>query len=265
MIAIPDEPIITAAKQKKVAPLMVITNIKEAGGFNSDIAHTILNDKKVQDVLLETVIKVLEEKGYYGLDIDFEYIYPNDREAYNQFLLKVTNRLHELGYTVSTAVAPKLSETQQGLLYEAHDYAAHGKIVDHVILMTYEWGYTYGPAMAVAPIDQVERVLKYTVTVIPSKKILMGMPNYGYDWTLPFVQGSAARSLSNLEAVELASRVGAQIQYDTRVQAPFFTYYDSNGKQHVVWFDDVRSTAARLSLADKYNLGGVSLQAKRCP
>ncbi|RPF49140.1 spore germination protein [Hydrogenoanaerobacterium saccharovorans] len=258
LIAIPDEPIITAAKQKKVAPLMVITNIKEAGGFNSDIANTILNDKKVQDVLLENVIKVLEEKGYYGLDIDFEYIYANDREAYNQFLLKVTNRLHELGYTVSTAVAPKLSETQQGLLYEAHDYAAHGKIVDHVILMTYEWGYTYGPAMAVAPIDQVERVLKYAVTVIPSKKILMGMPNYGYDWTLPFVQGSAARSLSILEAVELASRVGAQIQYDTRVQAPFFTYYDSNGKQHVVWFDDVRSTAARLSLADKYNLGGVS-------
>ncbi|WP_312644249.1 glycosyl hydrolase family 18 protein [Hydrogenoanaerobacterium sp.] len=258
LISIPDETIIARALEARVAPMMVITNIKEGGKFDSGIAHTILNDEKVQNVMIENIIKVLNEKNYFGLDIDFEYVLPEDREAYNQFLRKITKRLHELGYIVTTAVAPKLSATQQGVLYEAHDYAAHGEIVDHVIIMTYEWGYTYGPAMAVAPIDQVERVLQYAVSVIPSEKILMGMPNYGYDWTLPFVQGTAARILTNLEAVNLASRVGAQIQYDTTVQAPFFTYYDDNGKQHIVWFDDARSIAARLSLVDKYNLAGVS-------
>lgn len=84
------------------------------------------------------------------------------------------------------------------------------------------------------------------------------MPNYGYDWTLPFVTGSAARSISNIEAIRLAARVGAEIQYDTKAQAPFFTYYDSNKQQHIVWFDDARSIEARLKLIDKYNLGGVS-------
>ena len=124
--------------------------------------------------------------------------------------------------------------------------------------MTYEWGYLYGPAQAVAPIDQVERVLKYAVSVIPSKKILMGMPNYGYDWTLPFVRGTAAKPLTNNEAVKLAARVGAKIEYDEKSQAPFFTYYSRDGKKHIVWFDDARSIKARLALVDKYNLAGVS-------
>ena len=98
----------------------------------------------------------------------------------------VTERLHSLGYIVTTALAPKTSAGQMGLLYEAHHYPVHGRLADHVILMTYEWGYTYGPPMAVSPLNQVRRVLNYAVTAIPPEKILMGMPNYGYDWMLPY-------------------------------------------------------------------------------
>ena len=74
--------------------------------------------------------------------------------------------------------------------------------------MTYEWGYRYGSPMAVAPINQVERVLNYALTVIPSEKILMGIPNYGYDWTLPYQEGTAANSISNTQALELAIQKG---------------------------------------------------------
>ena len=42
-----------------------------------------------------------------------------------------------------------------GLWYEGHDYKAHGEIVDYVVIMTYEWGYSGGPAMAVSPIGPV--------------------------------------------------------------------------------------------------------------
>jgi spore germination protein len=258
LIPIPDSNIINTARNAAVMPMMVITNIKEGASFDSDLAHTILTDMTVQNTLIDNTIKILNEKRYYGLDIDIEYIYPEDREAYNNFLRKITARLHALGYIVTTAVAPKTSATQSGLLYEAHDYKAHGEIVDHVIIMTYEWGYTYGPAQAVAPIDQVEKVLQYAVTAIPSAKIFLGMPNYGYDWTLPFVSGSAARSISNVEAINIAVRHNSQIQYDTKSQAPFFNYTDNAGKRHEVWFDDARSIQARLQLIDKYKLGGVS-------
>lgn len=256
--SINDSALITAARDADVGPLMVITNIEEGSGFSSELAHVMLTDMQVQDELVDNVIAILKEKDYYGLDVDFEYIYPEDRQNYIDFIKRMVDTLKPLGYSVSVALAPKLSANQKGLLYEAHDYAALGKLVDHVILMTYEWGYTYGPAKAVAPIDQVRKVLDYATSVIPSEKILMGMPNYGYDWTLPFVKGTAAKSITNNRAITLAAQNNAAIQFDKVSQAPFFNYYDSEGKKHEVWFEDARSIQARLELVNTYNLGGVS-------
>jgi spore germination protein len=250
--------IITAARNSNVAPMMTVTNIRETGGFSSDIAHAILTNQAAQDTFMENVIATLREKNYYGLIIDFEYVYPFDRLSYNQFLRRVVDTLHPLGYVVGTALAPKISAEQVGTLYQAHDYPVHGRLADFVIIMTYEWGYTYGPAMAVAPVDQVRRVLDYAVSVMPPGKILMGMPNYGYDWTLPFVQGSAASVITNTGAVTLASNVRAPIKFDERSQAPFFNYYDAQGRRHEVWFDDARSIQARLRLVNEYGLAGVS-------
>lgn len=258
VVPINDQRLINAALNNNVKPFMVITNIGESGGFNSDLASTILYDENIKNTLIDNVIQILNEKNYAGLDVDFEYVYPSDREAYNNFLRTVADRIKPLGYILTTAVAPKISANQPGLLYEAHDYPVHGEIADHVIIMTYEWGYTFGPPMAVAPINEVERVLKYAVSVIPSRKILMGMPNYGYDWTLPYRRGSRANAISNLQAVNLAINNGATIQYDEKAQAPFFYYTAENGARHVVWFDDARSLTARLKLVEKYNLGGVS-------
>lgn len=253
-----DEALIEAARAENVAPIMVITNIEPEGGFSSELANTILSNEQTQSFLIENVVKVIQAKNYKGVDIDFEYVFPDDREKYNNFLRKMSERLRPLGYTVVTSLAPKTGARQQGLLYEAHDYPVHGNWADHVILMTYEWGYTYGPAMAVSPINQVKKVLDYAVTTMDSKKILMGMPNYGYDWTLPFVRGSAARTLTNTGAVELAARVGAEIQYDYESAAPFFHYFDENFARHEVWFEDARSFYALLNLVKQYNLGGVS-------
>ena len=74
--------------------------------------------------------------------MDIEYIAPDDRERYNAFLERLTDQLHDRGYIVVTALAPKISPDQKGVLYEAHDYEAQGRIADYVIIMTYEWGYT---------------------------------------------------------------------------------------------------------------------------
>jgi spore germination protein len=252
-----DKPLIDAARAAGVAPVMVITNLSESG-FNSDLAKTILTNMEVQDRLLNNVVETLRTKNYRGLDIDFEYIYPENREDYNNFLRKVSTRLRPLGYTITTALAPKTAADQKGLLYEAHDYPVHGALVDHVILMTYEWGYTFGPPLAVAPINEIRKVLNYAVSAIPRNKILMGIPNYGYDWTLPYVKGTSAKTLTNTGAVDLAIAENAAIQYNTVSQAPYFNYYDDARKQHVVWFEDARSIKAKLELVDEYDLGGVS-------
>lgn len=258
LIGIEDEELIKMARDFGVAPLMLISTLTEEGTFSNELAHVILNDPVVQNNLIENILQTLREKNYYGLDVDFEYVLPEDEEAFINFIQKLNDRLSPEGYEVFTALAPKTSADQPGLLYEAHNYPRIGEASDDVLLMTYEWGYTYGPPMAVSPIDKVREVLDYAVTEIPRDKIYMGIPNYGYDFTLPYVEGeSRAESVSNVGAVDLAARVGATIQYDETSQAPYFIYYDNEGKQHRVWFEDARSILAKLNLFNEYGFKGV--------
>lgn len=255
---IDDERTVNAARQKNTAPMMSITNIKPGGGFSSELASEVLTNETAWNNLLNNAVQTMNSKKYFGLNIDFEYVLQKDKEAYNDFVKAASDRVHESGFILSTSLAPKTGAAQRGLLYEAHDYPVHGRYTDFVILMTYEWGYTYGPARAVAPLNLVEQVIRYAVSVIPNQKIFMGIPNYGYDWTLPFVQGTAAKPLTNPGAVSLAARVGARIYFDSAAQSPYFSYYDVSGRRHEVWFEDARSINAKLRLADRYGLGGVS-------
>ncbi len=258
LIPIDDEPLIRQAKAARVAPMLVVTNTTEGGGFDSDIIHALVTDSVAANRLFENLLGVLNAKGYYGLNVDFEYIPETDREAYNRFLANMHQRISvEGGYPFFTALAPKESDEQRGRLYEAHDYAFNGRIADRVILMTYEWGYLYGPPLPVAPMDGIRRVLDYAVTRIPSDKIMMSLPGYAYDWTLPYQPGSAARHLSIVQATQLAAEKHVQIQFDPESITPFFTYVE-NGREHIVWFDDAISAEAKLLLIDEYDLAGVS-------
>lgn len=154
---------------KGALPMMSITNFTttETG---ENIAHEVLVSEENRGRLLTNILTVMSEKGYRGLNIDFENVLPADRELYNQFLQESADALHKEGYFVSTSLAPKISAEQKGLLYQAHDYPAHGRIADFVVLMTYEWGYRFGPPRAVSPLNEIRRVLDYAVTGIPEIK-----------------------------------------------------------------------------------------------
>lgn len=111
--------------------------------------------------------------------------------------------------------------------------------------------------MAVAPLPNVRRVVEYALTAIPAEKIWLGVPNYGYDWPLPFIQGKTkATSISSQQAVALALRYSAEIAYDDVSQSPWFGYTDESGGKHEVWFEDARSIQAKLALIPEYGLIG---------
>jgi spore germination protein len=236
---------------------MAITNFS-ASEVGSELAHTILASPELQNSLLANILNTMRNKGYRGLNIDFEGVLPSDRELYNQFLRRSVTQLHAEGFVVSSSLAPKTSASQTGLLYEAHDYAAHGVILDFVVLMTYEWGYRLGPPQAISPINQIRAVLDYAVTVIPRNKILMGFQLYALDWLLPHVQGQQAETFSMQEAIRRALQFGAAIQYDSETQSPFYRYTDAQGRSHEVWFEDARSAQAKFDTVKIYHLQGIS-------
>lgn len=253
-----NQALIQLAKEGGAAPLLHISNLIEGEGFSGELIHPLLNDIGMQEKLMCRLQKLLESLGYRGIDVDFEYVLPEDAAAYARFIRRLRNKFGPMGYPIFVALVAKTSSDQQGALYEGHDYRLLGEAADHLLLMTYEWGYAYGPPMAVAPLPNVRQVVEYALTQIPADKLWLGIPNYGYNWPLPFVQGSTkATSISNTGAVSLARRVGAQIQFDQTAQAPWFRYWDGDKKEHIVWFEDARSIQSKLSLALEYGLQGV--------
>ena len=257
LIPTPDDELIRLAKQYQAGPVMLLSSITEDGNFSSERASLLFNSPQLQTTVMDQIIGVMDAKGYVGLDIDFEFIDPADAEAFLNFLRYASDRLHERGYFMNTDLAPKTSATQTGLLYEAHNYREIGAISDTVLLMTYEWGYTYGPPMAVAPINQVRQVVTYGVSEIPPAKILLGVPNYGYDWPLPFERGlTRATTIGNQQAIDIARLYGSAIQYDETSAAPYFEYFAPDGIKHVVWFEDARSIQTKLALLDEFGLLG---------
>ena len=252
-----DSFMIDAALMEGVRPVLTLTPLGPDGNFNNFLIASVVNSQTAKANLLANLLETVQEKNFQGVDIDFEYIRPEDRIPFADFVADVRNLLSPYGYHVSVALAPKTSDTQAGLLYAGKDYGLLGKAADSVLLMTYEWGYTYGPPMAVAPVNKVRQVVEYAVTRIDPAKIDLGIPNYGYDWTLPFVQGSSrAVTVSNQEAVRIAIEAGVPIQFDDVAMSPFFQY-EKDGQLHEVWFEDVRSYREKFSLLPAYGLRGM--------
>lgn len=247
----------TTAKNAGAINMMVLTNLEEYA-FSAELAHVIFTDRVAQNRMIQQAIAIAKKIGYGDIHFDFELLFPEDRELYNQLLRNARDQIHQAGLTISTALAPKAGEVTTGI-YGAHDYKAHGEITDFVVLMTYEWGYTYSAPQAVSPIGPVTKVVEYAISQIPREKIFLGQNLYGYDWTAPFGQENSkpATALSPNMATNLAIKERVAIEYDAVSQAPHFTYYDQSGIEHEVWFEDARSIDMKFDLLKEFKLRGI--------
>lgn len=252
-----DEELINEAVNFNAVPLMVVTAMDYNGNFSGDTAARIMTDPLLSEIATDNIARTLYAKGYGGVDLDFEFIPLSGGSIYADFVNLLRSKIAPS--PVFVALAPKTYAAQPGLLYEAHDYPSIGAAADKVLLMTYEWGYAYGQPQAVAPIGNVSRVLNYALSEIPAQKIMLGYPNYGYDWTLPYRQGTRAVTIGNEEAIAIAQRYGAEIQYSDQSASPYFYYTDENGRSHVVWFEDARSTRAKCELIASNSLYGMGV------
>lgn len=247
------------AREQGAEPVLTFTSIGPDGRFHSGLIQALLEDEALQQRVIWNLGRTMQEKGFGGIDLDFEYIPAEYAERYAGFANRLRRVMDLFGYQVSAALAPKTSREQPGLLYEGMDYRLLGQAVSQAMLMTYEWGYAYGPPMAVAPLNMVRRVVDYALTEIPAGKLLLGIPNYGYDWPLPYEKGGQrAKTLGNVEAVRLAVLNGAKIHFDGLAKSPYF-HYERDGVRHEVWFEDVRSWKAKFDLVKEKGLRGAGI------
>lgn len=134
---------ITMANSFGVSPILTLTPFGPTGQFSNYLISQVVNNDTAKQTLIENITTQIENRGFEGVDIDFEYILPEDKFPFVDFVRDIRTAVNALGYPVSVALAPKISDTQTGLLYEGKDYGLLGEAADYVLLMTYEWGYTY--------------------------------------------------------------------------------------------------------------------------
>lgn len=255
IVDIKDQKLIDTARAYGVAPIMTISTITEEGDIDEKATHSIVTDKNKQENLINQVLDNLKRKNYYGLNIDMQYIYPEDRQLYVDFISNISGRIRQEGYYVSSTVTPITFPTETDVMYQGPEYALLGQLTDSTMLLSYAWGHAHSPQPAL-PLSWVRTLLDYFVTQIPREKIFLGIPTIGYVWQLPFLSNyTIANSITHNSALTLASEVGTTIQRDEASQAPFFTYVSDS--EYVVWFRDVRSIAALMDLVTEYGLEGI--------
>lgn len=143
LIPLDDEALVSAASNMGVGSLMVITPMDETGMFSDVLVSQVLENPQAQATLLEQILLEMKKKNLFGVDFDMEYVPAQNRDQYTELVAKATEMYNKEGYLVTVALAPKISANQRGLLYQGHDYYGMGMAANFVLLMTYEWGYTY--------------------------------------------------------------------------------------------------------------------------
>lgn len=250
----PSRKLINEAHRKGVKAYVTITNLTSGGQFSTTLMSQLVRNPVFASRVLQNIRNLLSTYRLDGVNFDLEKAAAQDRNLYSQLIYNWTVQLRQDNYRVTLDVPAKSADDPTDIWKGSFDYRALGQIVDEIILMTYEEHWPGSPPGSVASLPWVNQVLDYALANIPAQKINMGVPLYGYDW----VQGNGAKVISYRRATELARRMGAPLRWDAQQHSTFFRY-TSEGKQHTVYFEDVRSLKEKLDLAIRRGIKGVAL------
>ncbi len=251
----PDGDIITryGGHQYEVDSFAKNRNIKVIPLINNNQKNNmILVNPSTRTKAVNNIVDLVEKYKYDGVNIDFEHLPPYTRNSYTAFIKELSGKLRKNNKLLTISVFPKIDVPLD--LQGAYDYAALGPLVDRLVIMTYDKNWSTGPAGPIAPIDWVEKNIRYSLEYIPAHKILLGIANYGYDWP----SSGVAQDISAKKALKIAGERDAEIKWHTKFQSPYFYYWDK-GQKHEVWFETGNSMAFKLELVNKYNLQGIAI------
>lgn len=235
----------------KVIPTIANTS---GGMWDPATVSRVINDGWLRAVHVRSIVDLVTVNDYDGIQIDYEDLSAGDRDAFTAFVTELGAAMHAADKLLYVTVHGKEDDAGYDARNQAQDYAAIGKAADRVCLMAYDWHWSTGPAGPIAPLDWVDRAIRYSVTQIPAEKIILGVGLFGYDW-----MGTQAQDLTWQQAVELASQYQVDQVWDDDAQSPWFAYTDANGQYHEAWFENSRSVALKFDLARQHGLGGVQL------
>lgn len=208
----------------------------------------VLGDPAIRTKVIDNIIKLVQEKNFDGINIDFELLPPKHKDNLTAFMAELYPKMKAAKKTLIISVFPRVEVAED--VSGAYDYPAIAKNTDFLQIMTYDnhWGTSEpGP---IAPVEWYEKNIKYAIEQCGGpQKVIIGVSAYGYDWV-----GKEGETVKYVDAIVRAEKNGVKIMYDDKAQAPYFKY-----KDHEVWFENDKSTAAKLDIVAKYKPAGIAI------
>ncbi len=218
--------------------------------MNRDKLHQLLSNPQHRKQLTRHLADIAASDSYDGINIDFEFIAPEDGSYFTEFLQELKTALGE-EKMLSVAVFARTGKEQWPTAY---DYRAIGATADLVVVMAYDYSYLESDPGPVAPIWWVKDVIAYMESQMPREKILLGMPTYGYDWS----SDGLSKTINISKLKQLQSSYQLEDHFDQKSFSPYYTYYDEQGCYHELWMENAISLTSKWTICLEEKLGGIA-------
>ncbi|MEQ8173936.1 MAG: glycosyl hydrolase family 18 protein [Syntrophomonadaceae bacterium] len=212
--------------------------------------HQLLSSPPNRSRLIEQLSDLAVRDKYDGINIDFEFIAPEDGPYFTRFLQELKSALGP-DKMLSVAVFARTGEEKWATPY---DYKAIGETADLVVVMAYDYCYLDSEPGPVAPLWWVEKVAGYMQSQMAPEKILMGMATYGYDWG----SDGEAKTVSASKLQQIMGKYTVVDHFDQASMSPYYTYYDEDGHAHQIWMENKQSLKAKWTMFQAEQLGGTA-------
>ena len=235
--------------------------------FDPELARAAIYTHK--DKVIDQLVALAQTTGYTGINIDFENLaYSEDIEVsradFTQFIHELAVRLHDNDKKLIISVPAKTGDDRGNTWSYPFDLAALEREADYLQMMTYDQHGAWSDPGSISGADWVEECVQYTASIVEARKLLIGLPAYGYDWdiTAPVLENGnrPTTSFSWKDSASLLEKPGAEYIWDAPSQSPSVVY-NENGSEHAAWFENAESIGAKMRLVSSYNLAGFSVWA----
>jgi len=258
----------------------------------------------IRDKHIQIIVNEVMTYDYDGIDIDYEGMSCDKKEKFEEFIVILSKELKKKNKLLSVAVHPKTPNPKgkltkcKGLKNEilvdfkenwrgpmTHDYEFLGKHVDRLKVMAYELHprkyRNPGPGPQ-APNVWLKDIIKYAKKRVPSEKLYMAIPTYGYDWALNCNVSAKSVYYSDVKRIKSMNPIIHQPTditsilsqgnrsanwtnlskfswvHENKIYEDPTLWYQSAGCDRVAFYMNRKAFEQKMTLLRKYGLAGFS-------
>ena len=247
------------AKKNKIKVMPLLTN----GNFSTTTCDKFLNSTAEQEMLINSLIMEAKDFGYIGWQIDFEQMNVSYRDKFSEFIERAYTMFQKNNLKLSVAVISQVSENPSDYpkdlwnrIIGVYDYSRLSFSSDFISIMSYDDPNSQGPVTGYA---WLKRVIDFSLTKIQPEKISLGLAFYYWQWR--DIDGKRTGIGGNEGIQNVLRDHKVTFSFDQTEQAPYFHYWDEDGKGYTIWYENAKSISQKIALIKKFKFKGFSAWA----